>query len=574
MSPKKRCLVLLIILSVAITVIAQSTGQDVSHSQVDSIFNDFQKTSSPGCALAVIKDGQIVYQRGYGFADLDHEVRITPDSVFYLASDSKQFTAFAVALLVEQGRIALDDRITKYFPELTGSIYGDVTVGHLIYHTSGIRDYWPLRKLAGHRDEEPFTQADFLSLMAKQKALNFRPGDEYMYSNSGYVLLAILVERVTGKTLAGFTRENIFAPLGMKHSQFIPDHSVVVPGLATGYSYRDGQIRTDRTTVEPSGDGGLVTSVLDLALWDENFHRNKLGKASPELIKLVEAPGTLNSGKKSTYAFGLALLDYKGFKTITHSGSFAGFKSYMVRFPEQRFSVMCLCNSDAPNVAPWDLSKKVADIYLTDKTTSTDILEKPNQELSNTQKQDTAITLNQEQLARYQGTFRETDGTIWKLTAVVGQLVASVQGIKFQLVPLSPTHFKATGAPQPVDIYFPSDDLKERTVELQVGHQPRSVLTLVSVVKPADLSSYVGKYYSHEVDATYETFVKKDGLYVNRKLNPQEALEPLGPDEFKMGNETIHFERNASHAISGFGVDSEGVKDIHFSRIICDAAKN
>ncbi|HYY93580.1 MAG TPA: serine hydrolase domain-containing protein, partial [Pyrinomonadaceae bacterium] len=272
---------------------------------MDALFADFDKKDSPGCALAVIQDGALTYQRGYGMADLDYNVPITPASVFYVASDSKQFTAFSVALLVEQGKVSLGDPITKYFPELPGTVYGAVTVGNLVYHTGGVRDYWPLLGLSGNPVEGGVTDDDFIALMARQKALNFKPGEQFEYSNSGYVLLAVLVKRVSGMGLPEFAAVNIFRPLGMNNTFFRDDPSVVVKRRATGYSYQNGGYGEHITDSHLVGDGGLMTTVGDLFLWDQNFYHNKLGKGSPDLIKLVETTGTLNNGKKTTYAFGL-----------------------------------------------------------------------------------------------------------------------------------------------------------------------------------------------------------------------------------------------------------------------------
>src|ERR1051326_5016608 len=317
----------------------QSTPPAQRTKQVDALFADFDRKGSPGCALAVIQDGRITYQRGYGMADLDYDTPISPASVFYIASDSKQFTAFSVALLVEQGKVSLDDPVTKYFPELPKAVYGGVTVGHLIHHTGGVRDYWPLIELAGDSVDDEGTDDDFIALMARQKALNFSPGEKYEYSNSGYVLLAILVKRVSGESLAEFASANIFKPLGMTHTFFRDDPSVIVKERATGYGYQQGGYREHITNFRLIGDGGLMTTVGDLFLWDQNFYHNRLGKGSPDLVRLVETVGTLNSGKKTNYAFGLAVTEYRGLRTITHNGSAFGYKAALERFPGQNFSL-------------------------------------------------------------------------------------------------------------------------------------------------------------------------------------------------------------------------------------------
>ena len=562
------CAILFSIMALGATAFAQAAASVDTQKRVDAVFADLGQRTSPGCALAVVNGGEIAYQHGYGMANLENNTPITPDSVFYIASDSKQFTAFSIALLVEEGKLSLDDRISKYFPELPESVYGEITVDQLIHHTSGIREFWTLWELRGERVEGPLLQSAFLDMMARQKALNFKPGDEFMYSNSNYVFLGMLVSRVSGKPLAEFTAERIFRPLHMDHTAFRPDHTVIVKDRATGYAFRDGQYKIDFTSIEPTGDGGLMTTVGDLYQWDQNFYHNRLGKGSQELIKLVETPGVTNGGKKLIYAFGLGVIEYKGLRAVSHNGSYAGYKSYMVRLPQQKFSVICLCNSDGPNIAPWVLGKKVIDIYLADQLKAEPAKAEPAGANSNAPGDDKAISLSEQELARHKGTFREEDGTIWKLSVRDGKLVAEVQGTMFSLVPLSPSHFKAVGAPQSVDLYFPGDQSsKSGSVELQVGQQPRSTLSPIAVAEVTDFSVYTGEYYSKELDLLYKIYVADGKAYVKYSANNPEMLDPLSPNDFKMRDNSIRFDRDPSGKIIGFRVDGDGAKNLEFTKV-------
>jgi len=540
--------------------------------QVDAVFVDLDKKESPGCALLVAQSGKIVYQRGYGSANLDYDLPITPSSVFYIASDSKQFTAFSVALLLEQGRLSLDDSITKYIPELPSGVYGRVTIAHLIYHTGGVRDYWGLRELAGERPEDPLSQEEFLNLMKRQDALNFTPGEQFQYSNAGYALLAILVRRVSGKSLPEFADETIFKPLGMVHTSFGADHTAVLNSRATGYSARDNDFKIDSTTLEPLGDGGLRTTVGDLFLWDQNFYHNKLGKGSPALIKLIETPGALNNGKKLTYAFGLGWGEYKGLRFIGHSGSDAGYRSYMARFPDQNFSVICLCNSDAQKMAPWALGRKVADIFLAGQykaEPAKQASQSPSQDGDKT-KQEVAVRMNEQELARYAGTFQDKDdGTVWNLFIKAGNLIAGTEGITFPLEPVSSTHFRGVGAPMSVDIFFSAaEPSSSRTLEVRAGTQPPSTLVPVVLVNPTptELLAYTGDYFSKEIDTSYKIQVVDGKLYIKREHSNSELLEPLTKDEFKKGRRKVKFGRNSSGDISDFRTDAEGVTKLRFER--------
>jgi len=260
--------------------------------RVDALFAPWDKPGSPGCALGVIRDGQLIYKRGYGMANLEYDIPISPTSVFWIASTSKQFTAFSVALLARQGKLSLDDDIRRYLPEMP-PYQRPVTIRHLIHHTSGFRDYLVLKHMAGiptedvHSDEDIFhlmarqTDEDVLAFLARQKELNFAPGDAHLYSNSNYLLLAHIVKRVSGKSLREFAEEYIFKPLGMTNTHFQDDLTQLVRNRAVGYSPRAGggfvSVVTNFDRVAPAG---VLTTVEDLLLWDRNFYENRLWRRS------------------------------------------------------------------------------------------------------------------------------------------------------------------------------------------------------------------------------------------------------------------------------------------------------
>src|SRR5580704_6001648 len=340
---------------------AQTLPPDVAR-QVDKVFEKWDKPDSPGCALGVYKDGQIVYKRGYGMANLNDDVSITPATVFHVASMSKQFTAASILLLAQQGKLSLDDDVHKYIPELPN--FGEpITLRHLLHHTSGIRDQWELLGLAGWRySQDLITDDDVMSVLVHQKALNFKPGEKYMYSNTGFTLLAIVVKRVSGMSFREFTTKNLFEPLGMKHTHFRDDHEEVIKHDALGYEQNgpDKPFRMNLTNFDTAGATSLHTTVEDLQLWDENFYHPKVGGQA--LIEQMLRPGKLNSGKDQDYASGLALGNYRGLPMVGHGGADAGYRSNIERFPEQHFGASVLCNFADTN--PGDLIHKIADIVL------------------------------------------------------------------------------------------------------------------------------------------------------------------------------------------------------------------
>jgi len=347
------------ILCAALPAAAQNAVPDSALRQIDAVFSRYTP-ETPGCALGVFQNGRIVLEKGYGSANIEYRVPFTPTTPTIMGSVSKQFTAAAIALLAEQGRISLDDDVRKYVPELRD--YGKrVTIDELVHHTSGIRDFWALVEAAGMRFDDGYTVGDVLALAARQRHLNFDPGTEYAYSNTGYVLLGVIVQRVTGKSLREFAGEQIFQPLGMHASHYHDDHNEPVRGRASAYSPAgDGGWRINVWNNDIVGQGGLMTTVEDLQKWDENFYTGQVGGAHFLARQLTR--GRLASGKELAYAFGLEIGEYRGLPMVEHAGSTGGYRTVITRFPAQHTTIVALCNvssADAPSLA-----HRVADVVL------------------------------------------------------------------------------------------------------------------------------------------------------------------------------------------------------------------
>jgi CubicO group peptidase (beta-lactamase class C family) len=334
-------------------------GADVNARAIDEIFAPWAKKDSPGCAVGVFEGGAIAYQKGYGMASLEHDAPITPETVFYAGSVSKQFTAMAAALAIRQGKLAYDDPIRTYLPELPPYADG-IEVRHLVHHTSGLRDYNTLLSIAGRRDEDAWDNRVVLQMTAKQTRLNFAPGAEYLYSNTGYTLLATIVERATGTAFAAYADANIFTPLGMTSSHYHVDARRLVPRRALAYAGRGGEWTLDTPINERAGAGGLYTSIPDLQKWDENFYAARVG--GPDVIAKLQTPGTLNDGTALSYAWGLQLGTYRGLPIVEHGGSLGGYRAHILRFPSRHASVALLCN--LASIAPSGLARRVADVAM------------------------------------------------------------------------------------------------------------------------------------------------------------------------------------------------------------------
>jgi CubicO group peptidase (beta-lactamase class C family) len=327
-----------------------------ANAAVDAVFEPFTRPGSPGCAVAIYRDGKVEYERGYGLASLEHELPITPASVFYLGSVSKQFTAFAAALAIKDGRLSADDPIRRHLPELP-EYTSKITVRHLLHHTSGLRDYNTLLSIAGRRGDDAFDNATVLRITARQNKLNFEPGSEYLYSNTGYTLLATIVERATKTPFAQFAAARIFEPLGMTVTHFHTDETRLVPHRAFAFSRQGDDIVLDTPNNERAGAGGVFSSVRDLLHWDENFYTARVG--GRDLIEMMQTPGKLNDGSPLTYAWGLQIGKYRGARLVEHSGSLGGYRAHLMRFPEAHYSVAALCNLSTSN--PGRLLRQVAD---------------------------------------------------------------------------------------------------------------------------------------------------------------------------------------------------------------------
>ncbi|KPK83335.1 MAG: hypothetical protein AMS25_00170 [Gemmatimonas sp. SM23_52] len=528
--------------------------EETTTGRVDKIFAPWDKPNSPGCALGVIKDGEFIYRRGYGMASLEHDVPLSSSSIFYIASTSKQFAAASIILAAEQGHLSLDDDIRKYVPDLPD--YGKtITIRHLLHHTSGLRDYLTLWELAGEQFADIHEPEDALEMIARQKALNFEPGEEHLYSNSGYFLLSVIIERATGKTLREFAHENIFQPLGMVHSHFHDDHTEISKHRAIGHVLRDdSSFAMYVSNFDLVGSGGLHTSVDDLLLWDRNFYDNELGTGT--LLEQLHTRGILNNGDTLSYAAGVGIDEYKGLRTVSHGGSAQGYRTELLRFPDQRFSVICLCNLGTIN--PSRLARQVADVYLADQFVET---EEEEEALA---VQAEFIELSQAELETWAGAYRNPDtGTIWKVSVEGERLKIEINGAQWHLAPLSPTEFKAVDSPMGIDVTF-QDAPKSAHAVFEDGDE--AIFEAVELVSPDAvlLAEYAGEWYSEELDATWQLVLQEAGLVIED--GPEDPLSPTIRDEFKLRGLTLRFTRDEAGRISSMLVDAGRVRNLEFAR--------
>ncbi len=549
--PKKIVFVLILVSSLAFSYPDERTDK------VDKLFAAWDKPDSPGCSLAVVRDGKIIYKRGYGMANLEFSIPITPQSVFYIGSVSKQFTAFCIAVLAKERKLSLDDDIRKHIPEMPD--YGNpITIRHLIHHTSGIRDYLELEDIAGI-DPGSYHEQDVLELLCRQKKLNFAPGEEYLYSNGGYFLLGIIVKRASGRSLREFAEERIFRPLRMKSSQFHDDYRRLIKNRASGYfpAGKDA-FQNFLTTFDCIGSGGLFSSVEDLFLWDQNFYDGRVG--GKNVIDLMHTQGRLNNGRELNYAFALTIGTYKGLKTVSHGGALGGYRSMLLRFPEQKFSVIILSNLSSFNTTR--LAEQVAAIYLAEFAKEKGEAEPPARVKP--------VPLPKDKLEEKVGSYvnRKT-GDVARISLDDGRLTMLAFGSKFALFATSETEFRPLEAPEEVLIRFEKQAegqplLMHITTE---GRNPETYEAFQAVeLSPEKLKEYEGNYSSEELGVTFRLALREERLSFVHRNAPTGALQPTLEDRFILGNWNLSFKRDEERKIACFILDTGRVRNLEFAK--------
>lgn len=520
--------------------------------RVDSVFAAVDRTISPGCALAIYRDGAISYTRGYGMANLEHGIAITPQTVFDIGSTSKQFAAAAIVLLAQDGKLTIDDAVKKHIPELP-SYQRPVTIRQLLNHTSGMRDYLTLMQLHGTDFEGVTRDQDALDLIIRQQALNFEPGSEFLYSNSGFFVLSQIVKRVSGKTLAQFADERIFKPLGMRHTHFHDDHTFIVANRATAYSPRASGFQIDMSLFEQTGDGAVMTSVEDLLRWDRNFYTPVVG--GDGMLRDLHTQGKLNDGRTIDYALGLFVDQHRGLRRVRHGGAWAGYRAELLRFPEAKTSVACLCNLGTTN--PSAFADAVADIILKDRFAP----------LASTGPDTTAasVTLTSAQLARLEGFYRvPATGDQRQMTVRNGRLVSSRSSRLF--VATDSLSFQLPGA---VTLRFElgPDGLARRMTETVLTSSPQVFERFVPATPTAaQMAEYIGSYIAGEVDVTYAIAADASALVLQYAGNTI-RLRPSVKDAFTDGRQlSVTFQRDPRGRVTRFLIDAGRVRGIAAER--------
>jgi CubicO group peptidase (beta-lactamase class C family) len=536
--------------------------RDARALRADSVFQRFDRTDSPGCALGVYQDGKILYARGYGMASLELGVALSPRSVLDVGSISKQFTAMSMLMLQKEGKLNLDDPIRKYIPEMPA--YGDkITLRRALSQTSGLRDLYVMwgqtgRAFAGDT-------VDALRIITRSAEPNYEPGSRYLYTNSGWILAAQIVYRLTGKTLAQFAEERIFGPLGMKDTRYLADASMIIPGLATAYSPRQGGaagFRVARSAYDGAimGAGAVHTTVEDFGKWLNNYDVGEIG--GRDIVEIMKTATKLNdgnpaaSGANLAYAVGLTVGTLRGLRVVSHGGSWAGYRGHFYRFPDQRFAVATFCNLSTSG--PDSLARKVAGIYLGDRM-------QPDSALIWTTALNAAprVEVPVSSLRSLTGVWRNVERGEVRRTRFIGDTLFSLGGERTRLVPLDGGRFRAGTSSE---IRFDGDP-PTRMIVRTSGDSVTYTRADTTAVTPAQLTEFAGEYRNDEIEATHTWKVEKGQLVVyanNRRLG---VLEPSYKDGFTRGDNVIDVQRDAKGRITGFVVEAGRVRHLRFTRV-------
>ena len=521
----------------------------VNAAAIDKIFERWDRSSTPGCAAGVSQGGLVAHTRGYGMANLEYGIRIWPTTVFESGSVAKQFTAAAIALLAQDGKLSIDDPVRKYVPELPD--FGTpILIRHFLNHTSGIRSQWPMLSLAGRPPGlAVHTVPEILELVSHYKELNFKPGDEYLYNNTAFTLLGVIVERVSGKSLNQFTQERLFRPLGMTRTQWREDFTAVVQNRATAYRLMpDGSFRANMPFTNVIGNGGLLTTVGDLLTWNDNLDHPRVG--GQDLVERLQSRGKLNDGFENEYAQGLVVTQYQGRARSKPWGSTAGYQTFLARFPEYGLSVAVLCNTTGTN--PSRYAHDVADVVLAGTLKDLPVVR--------------AVEVPPDVLERLAGVYRET-ATDAVLRLVWDPKAGALRTGGQALVPAGvgelhtadgSRHF-ATGGAWPENLMAglmveTAERAKPRRWELQRPFTPGAT----------ELRAFAGEYVSDELGVAYTVYVEDGALKLRFRPAQRFTLEPAFKDAFEADGNTIRFTRASDGSVDGLRIYAGRARNVRF----------
>jgi len=547
MSRKNFVFVFAVVAMLANGIWAQVPNKEKVVAGAERGFEKFTKAyvaPGPGCAAAVSLNGETVFEKAFGFADLEHDVLNTPQTIFESGSVAKQFTAASLVLLQQEGKLSLDDPVRKYIPELPD--YGSpLTIRHLLNHTSGIRDWGSVMSLTGAgRGDRVISQDLALDVITHQRGLDFKPGAEYSYSNSGYNLSAIIVERVSKQKFSVFLDERLFKPLGMKNTSLRDDYQRIVPGRAQAYSRQGtGPWRLNMPFMNVYGNGGLLTTVGDWMKWNAMLDSKALGAP---LVEALETRGVLNDGRKISYALGLEVGTYKGLKDVSHGGATAGYQTFLARYPDRKVSVAVMCNGTSPGAG--GIAANITDEIFGP------FPETPRPE---------PAKLSEDELKKFVGIWRN-EKTHAPARFVFENGVSRFSGAR--LVPMGGGQFVAGS--DKLKFTFDNDG-KPATAEFvdSDGEVTVFVPEREWTPTPEELASFQGNWFSEEAGATLTFALDNGKAFIKQRPATSLPMQPIYKDHFAVQGYVVWFTRDKNGKVTGMHVGGSRMRDMPFVQV-------
>jgi CubicO group peptidase (beta-lactamase class C family) len=553
---------LVVMVLFSLPLVHANANESATH-QIDEIFSDWENSNTPGFAVKISQEQETVYENYFGLASLEHKTNIAPDTRFQIASVSKQFTAFAIAQLATQKKIKLDNDIREYLPEMP--IYSSpITVLHLLHHTSGLRDLDDLYGLIGTGESDYKDTSEIYKLIVSQRSLNFEPGERFDYSNTGYVLLAKIVEHVTGMSFRDYMHTHVFSPIGMKHTVVLDNAFEVIEKRATAYYSNDNQFFTrDNMHGSVYGSSGIYTSLTDLDLWARNFSIKKAG--NDEIFKLMKTTGRLKNGDNTNYAFGQELKNISGYEAIFHGGGLGAYRAYLIRFPELSLSITFVANNSYTTFHILDYVDKLTTILLPENARVKHVKEARTQ----------SVSVSPSTLSKYVGDYQLQPGLIFSITQIEDslRLIISGQNNKIDLDAQGQNKFVLTDTDNGYFILFDEDDEASNFIRYYqgdfeyIGERINLVDFDPSIV---ELSKYEGIYYSQELNTVYKISNNNGVLTATQAKNAPIRLEPFQPDTFVTGIpffQEVTFVSDSDVNIKVMKVSGARSKDIVFEKV-------
>lgn len=533
-----------------------SKSSIAQNTEVDVLFEKYNNKESPGIAISVNKDGENIYQKGYGMANLEYGIPITTKTRFHVASLSKQFTAFLILQLEDEGILSLKDDVRKHIPELPD--YGHtITIDHLLTHSSGLRDQWRLLELAGWRLDDVIKTEQIFKLIIQQEELNFEPGKKHRYSNSGYTLLAMIVERLTETSFVDYAKKTIFDPLEMHDSFFYDDHEGIIENRAYSYKKVNDNLKKSNLNYGTVGPTSLFSTIEDMNKWAFNFSTLTIG--NKRIFK------SMDQHIGSEYARGQFVTNYKGLKMICHSGSDAGYRLYFARFPKLGYEFALFAN--ASYISAYDEILKLIDFYLQDEFPKTD--DEINWDEPFKYKEDLFITLSKDELKAFEGSYYDKERQdFWKVFLVSDTLRCYGKLLEdtVKLNPVGQKKFKVTGTPFDVSVNFKENDYNEPILEFRI---PDYAWLWNEKKISVNKAEYVGSYYNKELDVQYDLIKRENELYLTHQKLDDIKIAPINDAYFMSENRNfsdIRFDRNDDGEVITFSVKNDGVEKVTFLR--------